>query len=368
MKDKKYYYSFDSIKGISIFIVCICGHFWQFTPAEYWASGKYVWAVNMTNAVTHFAFQTYPVMELLFMISGFQMFASYNKIADGEEPFGQYLWRKVQRIFPLTILGTLLIAVGGLIYEGITGELWYDVSVTGTYLVENLLNIQSWVNVKHTLNGPLWYISVYFFCLLLFYFLCRIGKKTGLDLWVMLIPVLLGLYYSNRNMEVLLMNNDMARGYLGFFFGVLIAGLSEKIKGKAVRKLNVISAVMIILWFIMRYPLKEHLYGSLQDQVVVSMLFLFTPVLLVLANNERLDRIVGNKWLAYIGKISFSMYVLNIPFCMWILIIDKAFKWNLPYQMDYMFWITSVIQVYLATLVYRFFEKPVYKKLKTIGK
>ena len=66
----------------------------------------------------------------------------------------------------------------------------------------------------------------------------------------MLIPVLLGLYYSNRNMEVLLMNNDMARGYLGFFFGVLIAGLSEKIKGKAVRKLNVISVVMIILFLV----------------------------------------------------------------------------------------------------------------------
>ena len=353
--------SFDALKGFSVLLVVIWGHYWQFTPAGYWCEETIPWLSKITNQITQLSFKTYSFMAFMLMISGFQLVAQYQRIADGKVRFSDYLKKRIYRLFPLTVISTVVMVIGLVLHSSLIGEAWYGTAVNGRYIVENLLNIQAWGNTVHTLNGPLWYVSVYFFCCILYFALIRLGEKINTRYIIMATPIVIGIFFGDKNMDKLLLNADMCRGYIGFFAGVLLAYVAGKLSEKQMR---IYAVAALLCYAVFRDYCEEAIFsGNMLDQVLPAICFLFAPILLLLYSSEKLDRIVGNKVFAGLGKVSYGLYVWNFPFYLWMAVWGNVFGWKVPYGLDYMYWIMPMIQILIAVLTYNFVEKPIYKCL-----
>lgn len=363
MDEKRYIKSFDSLKGIAVLLAVTIGHYWQFTPAEYWCVGEQSWFTTLTNGLTHFSFKsTHTLMELLLMISGFQLFFQYEKIAEKQISFENYIKKRIVRLFPMPVISTIVMVFGLWKYNAITGEVWHGTEIRGRFIVENLLNIQAWGNTFHTLNGPLWYVSVYFFCCILYFALVRIGEKINLKHLIMVVPILVGIFLSDKGLDKILLNADMCRGYIGFFSGVMVAYFVKTVSKKKLYYYSIVSIIGYIIFY--KFCNGSMYTDNTLDKVLPVIAFFYTPLLILLSTNKTVDSIIGNKVLEGLGKISYSLYVWNFPFYLWVAVIEKGYQLQIPYSLNYMYWIMTAIQILIAIGSYFFIEKPIYKKLK----
>ena len=279
--ERKYYKSFDAIKGIVVFLCVTAGHYWQFSPGSYWLEETNHALLVAGNGLQHFSFSTYSLMELLFMLSGFQLSMSYAGIAEGKTTFGEYMKKKIKRLFPITVFTTLLMIAGIPLYQNITGTEWNKISFNGQSIFLSLFNVSAWVSYEHPLNGPLWFVSVYLLCLVLYFLLARAGKKTGLDWSIFVLPVLVGIFIYQKSYKLMIFNNDTARGFAGFFIGVLLAFVFAKMKGKINKVFaSIVSLCLMAAWVVirMRHSVWLSSYGLI-NRTLISILLLYIPLI-----------------------------------------------------------------------------------------
>ncbi len=354
--------AFDSLKGLAILIAVVIGHYWQFTPAGYYAGGEPGFWVNLTNKITEFSFmKSYTFMELLFMIGGFQLFAYYKRIENDEVSFVDYMKRRCSRLFPMTIITTVFMYIFGAIYLHLTGEFWGNITLELYQFWQSIFNVQVWISNIHFYNGPLWYVSVYFLCIILFYFLVRLGKSTKIGIFAMCIPMLAAVAINYYGLAIPFMNPDLGRGYYAFFLGVFVAYILPKLQKDTVYKFCFFS---IIAYVILYTFFKDLVYSDNRfDLVLITTICFYAPLLMLFATNKKLDSIVGNKVLVGLGKISYSMYVWNFPFYLFLVVFEKAFSVEILYGQVHMYYIFAIAQVLWAVVSYNFIEKPIYKAL-----
>jgi peptidoglycan/LPS O-acetylase OafA/YrhL len=358
--------SFDAFRGIVILLVVSYGHYWQFTPAGYYADGTSLFFTELTNKVTQFSFSyTYSMMEFLFLLSGFKMFKYFELIKDNDLGFFDFMKKRFKRLYPLYFLSTIVMTIGLLIYLSIAGEPWYDRRAEGYHVIMNLLCIQTWNSDKSTINGPLWFVSVLVFCLILFYVISRIASKVKDGLWLMGIPVVIGILFTTSGQPWPLLNSSMCRGYIAFFLGVLVVSFAYKIKR---RNANIYSCTAIVLYILYQIFGRTYIYEEtpLLSRSLPALFMLYIPLILLVVRNPFLDKIIGNKVFCSLGVISYALYTLNFPFYLWLEIYNLFAGVDLPYGKTQMYWIMPVVQIGLAVLIYFFVEKPINKSLEKV--
>ena len=354
--EQKYYYSFDVIKLVCVFLCVTAGHYWQYSDGAFWASGDNTRFINLTNSFLHFSFRTYSLMELLLMISGIQMYRYYQIIRENGITFDAYLKKKAGRLLVLPAISAVIMNTGCMVFEQLTHTTWHDVVYGWRIMAESMLGIQSWINPKPVLNQSLWYLSSYFFCLVLFFWLVKLGRKTGMGIWVMMLPIIIGLFAFGKNYDFPFLNNELCRGYVGFFAGFFTAEIAARPVSKAKKRgLVVLCLVMISMWWFMRLRFPVYIYdGTPQaDRAVISIILFYMPVLWILMQFPRLDRIIGNKVFRKAAGISFCLFVLNFPIYVWTDVLEEILERDLlPYTLPQGLWISIAIQILISSLVY----------------
>ena len=358
--------SFDAFRGLVILLVVTYGHYWQFTPAGYYADGTNEFLREVTNKVTQFSFSyTYSMMEFLFLLSGFQMFKYFALIRDNDLGFFDFMKKRFKRLYPLYFISTIVMTIGLVIYPSIAGDLWYERRAEGIHIIKNLLCIQTWNSDQSTINGPLWFVSVLVFCLILFYVISRAASKVRDGLWLMGIPVIAGILFSTSGLPWPLLNPQMCRGYIAFFLGVLVASFAYKIKRM---NANIYSCTALVLYILYQIFGKTLIYDQtpLLSRSLPALFMVYIPLILLVVHNPFLDKIIGNKVFSSLGLISYALYTLNFPFYVWLEIYNLFAGIDLPYGKTQMYWMLPAIQIGLAVLIYFFVEKPIYKKLEKV--
>ncbi len=366
MESKDRIKSFDAFKGLIILLVVTFGHYWQFTPAGYYADGTSLFFTELTNKVTQFSFSyTYSMMEFLLLLSGFQMFKYFSIIRDDQLGFFGFMKKRVKRLYPLYFLSTIAMVLGLMIYPLVANEFWYERRAEGYLIIKNLLMIQTWNTDSSTINGPLWFVSVLAFCLILFYVISRLASKVKDGLWLMGIPVVIGIAFFTSGLPWPLLNQSMCRGYIAFFLGVLVAGFANKIKRK---NANIYSCIAISCYILLQVFGRKLIYDDtpLLSRSLPALFMLYIPLILLVIHNPVIDKIIGNKVFCGLGAISYALYTLNFPFYIWLEIYNRGAGVNIPYGKVYMYWIMPVIQIGLAVLIHFFIEKPIYKRIEKI--
>src|SRR5450432_1190408 len=313
----------------------------------------------------------YLMVDLFFIMSGFIIYHVYqNSFTTGisGKKFREFTVARFARIYPLHLL-TLIFCI--VIFVPKFG--WDQVDDPKA-IPTNLLLIHSFgIHKIFTWNVPSWSISAEWWAYMVFPFLCLFlsrNKKLAIPLLlIFVVLVYLGIIYwiprkSFMDPKLPALHNldstfdfGFLRGLAGFVFGMLVyqfyqSGVMRKFFQSDLVALLVILSTMLCLYF------------GLHDEYV--MIFFSLVVFVFAINNGVLHKICNNRILQYLGKISYSIYLMQffpiIPF--WFGLKVPGFIYGKE-SAHASFLVGSVFSVFfllvligLSSLSYYFVEKP----------
>ncbi len=267
--------------------------------------------------------KSYLMVDLFFILSGFVIAHIYgNDFEKGFEwqVFRKFLAARVARIYPLHLVTLLFMASVFFlpnVFRGIeTGRVY-----TWPLFFSNLFLVQSWgVHQTVSFNTPAWSISTEWFAYLLFPVLWRFLKanRAGGLLLILVLTwggvVLFTKISRHGNLDVTF-DFGVVRCLFGFLAGLILYKFWEK--GGAATAFfskNWVGWMAIFFTFLALH------FGLADWAIWCAFLFL---IFSVSKNDGRLDFWLSKKAFQWLGKVSYSIYLIHYPL---ILVLQKGFS------------------------------------------
>ncbi|MDF2456950.1 MAG: acyltransferase 3 [Cytophagaceae bacterium] len=303
-------------------------------------------------------------VSYFFILSGFVMMIAYgdkdkiNTIA--------FLRNRLARIYPVYFLSLMLLFI-------------YYVSVifapiSPVDLILNIILLKAWVPNKATIfNSPGWTLSVELFFYILFPFVFNWFYRKGSNIIKLALPIVSFWLISQLILHWFLYS-ELYKGYpseshnfiyywpLMHFNEFLIGNLAGLIflqqKKERVRNYDwQILGILILILLALKYhgPLIFH-NGLLA--------LLFVPFILFLSlNTGKITEIFKNRFLVFLGEISFGVYILQLPVYFFsMLFFDKSGIQDGTMR----FYLFVIILITFSSMTYAWIESPLRKRIKQI--
>jgi peptidoglycan/LPS O-acetylase OafA/YrhL len=136
---------------------------------------------RFTNPVTTLLAHGYLAVDVFFVLSGFVMTLTYSRLFDHGHflsSYGKFLGRRIARVYPLYLVGTLCAFV--LIRNGLLDPPHLKLSFAFLW---NLLMVQAW-GITESLDGPGWSISTEWAAYLLYPIILLSLVRNRLGRWI----------------------------------------------------------------------------------------------------------------------------------------------------------------------------------------
>ncbi len=300
-------------------------------------------------------------VQLFFMASAMTLFISMGKGHAGEKsPIRNFFIRRFFRIAPMYYLGIAYY----LLQEGFGPRYWL-----GDGAGVSIANILSNLTFLHGLN-PYWITSVVpggwsiavemmFYMVLPFLFskVKNLNQAFNLFLITLVMRFLLELFF---NSHMLISHAGLWEAYLFFYFPgqlpIFALGIMMYFIIIDQQKLKDVSAwSLLILGLLLITQLVAGMQGLFSRHILFGAGFLALGIAL---SKYRFPLIV-NPVIKYIGKISFSMYLVHFGVLYWLTklnFIDYVSNDFLNFGLRYL--LVTAITILLSSITYRFVEVP----------
>ena len=298
LKTKDRRYSLDILRFAAMVLI-ILHHYQQITGVRYEKINFY----SDAKPVVAMA------VEFFFVLSGYLSIGAIKRVENGES-FGRFYLAKRRRLLPL-------IAVSVVVYEGLifvaTRSMpdmqWvYGLGVNLFGSVITCLGVQcGWGFPNPMINNPMWYVSVLLWCYVVLYIIVWLSvrlKVSKIPMCIFMIFIGAGVFTYSINLPFV--NSDMARGYMSFFTGVVLASYID-LKGKNAR-LAILGAVITVAVITAMVFCWNAIAGSF-NYVFIFLLF---PALIVVFDSSLFNRMFNHKLLRVLGELAFDTYVWHI--------------------------------------------------------
>lgn len=320
----------------------------------------------------------WAAVDLFFPLSGFVFFWLYGEaIREKRLGAGDFALLRFSRLYPLHTATLLIAAVLQVAFHTRTGHWFVYQNNDWRHFFSSLLMAQQWLppTLDQCFNGPAWSVSIE--VLLYAVFFCVV--RAGLGGWRM------SLLIAVASIPLVLWNEFIARGLMGFFVGGAVFWLGEWVKRRSdarlvaqVAGLAAIGCWVLIVFEVYLTPMHNVIawlagtaaHGPVYDDVVgwffrLLFAFIVCPLtILALALDEQL---LGGRYrgLSHLGDISYSTYLIHIPLQMSLALIAlslgiKSYEFMSPFVMIAFF----AVLVGLGTLSYRYFERPMQRVIR----
>ena len=241
----------------------------------------------------------YLAVELFFIMSGFVIEHNYaDRMA--ELSFGQFMKKRVIRLYPLLLFTTVLVGVEQLIHFEITGEFFsHPVSLYGFILT--IFGMQNVGMSELTFNGPLWQVGV----LVLMYALYYRSHRSKNRILFCAACILLGAIFISYGYVAPFMRPEFGRGLFSFFVGVLLCryrAIFDHIKGLTW------GLLIVSIFLMVRFGVV--IVGSIQ---LVFGALIFPCILICLLTCKPLAKFFSARPFVYLGNISYGVYAWHFP-------------------------------------------------------
>ena len=356
-KDKVHYKSLDGIRGIAAVMIAYFAHynnsFGGERPLARAFNSSFIDSLHGNGAQVW--------VELFFCLSGFVIYQAYfTRIIDEAQPmrFSEYFYKRVVRIFPLFWLTTLVA----------WAVQWFNLLTRGEnflmgendlhHLFMNLLGLHniSGVVTGPSFNAPAWFLSSVMVCYVIFYVLARGLKKNFIYGCIGMVIFGTIVVHSYLLADIPFIGLSMGRGYLSFFWGVLLVMFVRHHEGKDKKIPIIVGAVLVALW-VWCFYFKSGLLG---DFYTTATFYVCTGTVLLAVYSEILRRILEWKPFQILGKISFSIYLWNFPTDAVFDMINRYFK-----CFDYAsvwFWVLHTVVSLAIALLSGYLIEPVLNR------
>lgn len=349
----------DGLRGIAALGIAIFTHYFLFVPER-----TYPFYNRLTYWFWNYA--SYFV-DLFFVISGFIMVFVYrNKIKKAQIGFTDFVKKRLLRFYPLMVFALFCVLFLQLIHLKMTGVFFaykdiYDNSVLS--FLFNLLCLQGTTLVASSFNAPSWYLSIVLVMYVLFYIATYTAGRRNMENVSYMGLLLLGIVIAVKGHETVFLN---CRGLIGFFAGCLTCTFCECINRQEKRKQQAVTGIVFAVFAGVTATgiVFGHKVFAPDPQVVLIYEMVLWPSLVVLAVNMKLLRMVlKNPLFLFLGKISFSMYLIHFPVMVLLENLNLWFSWNLNYTSKKVCLLYVAVMMVLSVLCYYFAERKLTKRL-----
>lgn len=136
-----------------------------------------------------------------------------------------------------------------------------------------------------------------------------------------------------------------------------MAQIVDKLDTKKKRYGSIIFSLIAVLIYCLMYKLE-----NLGNIGVATTLVLNPAIIIVVTQAKSICKIANNKFVVWLGKISFSIYLWNIPIAIWVYFFHELAGESVIASKRF-FWLHIAFSIALAEVTHRFFEKPVFRFL-----
>lgn len=161
----------DGLKGLFACMIAFVWHYQHFAPQE----GSPFYCIFMP-----FYDMGDRLVEVFFMLSGLGMVLGYEeKIQNGNVTFGEYIIKRIKRLFPLMWLTLFVTLALQCIFLKKTGSTFVYGNFDVYHFLLNLFGLQNGVlEMQWSFNSPSWYVGVLLWCYVAFFMIVRRTKDS----------------------------------------------------------------------------------------------------------------------------------------------------------------------------------------------
>lgn len=299
-------------------------------------------------------------VSYFFILSGFVMCFAYGK--KNKIEFLDFLKRRFARIYPVYFLAIFLLLIIFIIN---------NTKIETDSLFYNILMIQAWIPGKAlSFNYPGWSLSVELFFYATFPFLSNFFYKKfsllQITVAVFIFFIISQLtfhfaYYSTFYEGFRTKSHDLL-----FYFPIL--HLNEFLLGNIAGIFFIQKAkfknydLSILLLVTMLFLTLKYSTGIIFHNGMLAILFI-PLIFLIAANTGIITKFFNNKYLVFLGEISFGIYILQFPVYEGVTMILNYFQIE---GMYILFYIYLIILIIVSAVSYQFIESPIRKKINSI--
>ena len=259
--------------------------------------------------------QSWVLVDFFFMLSGFVIYLNYQNISNYIQLKG-FLVKRFVRLYPLILYTTLIFLALTLIPnfflkevinnpESVTSMLYRTID---TLLLTNSLPL---FGVGHglSINGPSWSLSAETVSYLIFGISMLFFKKISQKLLIFFLIISSLLFSLLINTEL---DFSFLRCIISFNLGILLFELN-KIKYSVPDYFELIIPIIIIIPLFM-ISNSSGLTSTLHGVITANLAF-FISLIILLKTKGVITKFMEKKFMQYLGKISYSVYLNHFIIC-----------------------------------------------------
>lgn len=351
--EKEREYGLDFLKFIGTIIILL-HHYWQmfnihFEKGINFYGGSFYWG---------------NFVELFFILSGYFAYYNIEKIEGNINEFENYFKRKYLRFQPALALGCISIIVIELV-SCVIYKTEFQYSLIN--VITSAIGITRWFNENLMVNNPVWYISVLLLCYIVFFWITWISKKlkcNSLSLYVVIVFFgiwMISVSNANNGYVAPFVNVSIGRGYVNFFWGILLNYIFRKydivnsIKWK-------IGASIWLIFFIYMYIWNNSIVN---DNLYYILVFTVFPCVVMIFKSEFFHVLFSKRIFNDMGEASYDAFIFHIPFYSIISIVNNFTQINLS---SVLVIISTIILTYgIGIVVAKLFHRSIVKEKEKLS-
>ena len=264
-------------------------------------------------------FGTFPVV-FFFIMSGFLLSKGYARLIMEESyPYKKFVIKKLIHIYPLNLIGLVLFLLCPILLDVYYGEI---TAINNPMLILDAFLLQSWFpssSVYFSGNSVCWFLSDIVFCYLMFPVILKMRNKYHyFALFLILVTYFMSAcMMPEQYVHSLIYINPLFR-IVDFYLGVELFYIYENITISRSYEPSVYSrtlvellGIVLVVFFLLLYPYVPPRYSYVSLYWIPS-IFLILVFALHAEVGGAISRLLDNKYLCFLGKLSFPFYVFHV--------------------------------------------------------
>lgn len=324
------------------------------------------WAgLNDFTALAASKFNLWSIaVEFFFIIAGFFIFFSIKKETDTMD----FTKKRFLRLAPLV---WFLVIISAIISPIINVKFSFDGNILTIPLMHSI-GFTPTSTTGGTINGTIWFVSVLFWCSVFYFYIYKIFDKKYLNIIIASITIFSYGVIMNCNhfkFDIItknifyFCNTGVLRGLAGLGVGYFLAMLYKSgFLQNCTKKMQIFISLLeisLIGFFTYFLFLTPKLPGKTAMTYIVCFSTLFY---LFLVKQGIISKLLNNKYLAELGKYSYSIYIIHSAVLCTIL--HTLFLPNLHFVQSHMilcFWGELLLTIIIGITTYYLVESPLNK-------
>lgn len=298
------------------------------------------------------------MVELFFIISGWCMTSYIVKIYEQKIDFIDFYKKRFLRLFPMVTITAIAYEVLVWIYKSYrspesTG--FDNLTLWGT-ITDSLLIQEGGSLPNPAVNNPTWYLAVLMICYIVFFIGVWLARRLRISYNYFFVGMIfLGLGIQSYNIGLPFLNGGVSRGYISFFWGLLLAQWVEKSKEiNTIRTLVSLSvAVLLIGLTVLNWSFVEYGYQYL-------VIFFLFPSLIIFLSDKRIENVLQKfKIIELLSRSSFGTFVWHVNGEIMLLIINGKYPGVIELHSRKTMVIFTMIMLVVGVFSYYCIERPI---------